>query len=95
MLLFSIAEAGTEGLAPAFTGVVALLSIDPVPLYVIEEVAGTSFNAIRFFTGWSVSGRDKLGEQISGTFYTPGRKHVRFYFIVSGEDGPFLLCIYE
>ena len=37
-------------------------------LYVIEEVAGTCFNAIRFFTGWSVSGRDKLGEQISGTF---------------------------
>lgn len=65
--------------------VVALLSIDPVPLYVIEEVAGTSFNAIRFFTGWSVSGRDKLGEQISGTFYTLGRKHVRFYFIVSDQ----------
>jgi ribosomal protein L24 len=27
--------------------VVALLSIDPVPLHVIEEVEGTSFNAIR------------------------------------------------
>ena len=27
--------------------VVALLSIDPVPLHVIEEVAGTSFNATR------------------------------------------------
>ncbi len=27
--------------------VVALLSIDPVPLHVIEEPVGTSFNAIR------------------------------------------------
>jgi hypothetical protein len=27
--------------------VVALMSIDPVPLYIIEEVAGTGFNVIR------------------------------------------------
>src|ERR1700736_1532618 len=36
-----------------------------------------------FFRVWSVSGRDKLGTQIAGTFYTLGRKDDRLYFIVS------------
>jgi hypothetical protein len=38
-----------------------------------------------FFRVWSVSGRDKLGTQITGTFYTLGRKSDRLYFIVSDQ----------
>jgi len=38
-----------------------------------------------FFTFWSFNDRDKLGERISGTFYTLGRKDGRFYFLVSDQ----------
>ena len=47
-----------------------------------------------FFTVWSVSGRDRLGTQVSGTFYTLGRKDGRFYLIVS-DQWPVMTVHYE
>ncbi len=38
-----------------------------------------------FFTVWSVSGRDRLGAQITGRFYTLGKNDGRFYLIVSDQ----------
>ena len=47
-----------------------------------------------FFTVWSVTGRDRLGTQVSGTFYTLGRKDGRFYLIVS-DQWPVMTMHYE
>jgi hypothetical protein len=47
-----------------------------------------------FFTVWSVTGRDRFGTQITGTFCTLGRKDGRFYFIVS-DQWPVMSMHYE
>jgi len=47
-----------------------------------------------FFTVWSVTGRDRFGTQITGTFYTLGRKDGRFYFLVS-DQWPVMTMHYE
>jgi hypothetical protein len=46
------------------------------------------------FTVWSVTGRDRLGTQITGTFYTLGRKDGRFYFVIS-DNSPIMAVHYE
>jgi hypothetical protein len=47
-----------------------------------------------FFTVWSVTGRDRLGAEITGTFYTLGRKDGRFYLVVSDQP-PIMAVHYE
>ena len=46
------------------------------------------------FTVWSVTGRDRLGTQMTGTFYTLGKKHSRFYLIISDQP-PIMATYYE
>jgi len=44
-----------------------------------------SLKPTHLFTVWSLDGRDRFGQRIVGTFYTLGRKHGQFYFVVSDQ----------
>jgi hypothetical protein len=47
-----------------------------------------------YFTVWSVTGRDRQGTQITGTFYTLGKKDSQFYLVVS-DQWPVMTMHYE